>query len=814
MTVTNYKIYAIRPKAAVNLCTNPSFETGTNGWTTGGTNTIAQSSTVSRRGIYSCKCTYADNDLLASYAITITDTDHVAAIDLYIPSTYTGTQLTLTWTGFTSGVVVDGDADMTVTDQWQRIHCHINPDSGDLAGTVTLSETGTNGSATEFIYIDGVQIEADIAPTTYFDGSTEGNIIFGDVLENYWNAQENASTSTRTVNTRGGGELVDISDYCRRILLDGLGAPPVDNISIPVTGGGETYLYSNYGSRYFTIQVSFEGAQLGTIQSKRNSLWNLIRPDITGYAQPLVLRYQGFDDNGSIASEPVDIKCEYVSGLDRAPQQRYADFADITFRLSDTVLEQVGDNGSALALNDTLANADYIAYQDVDGVWHSMAGISGGGYYVKTIAQHPITKEIYIAGNFADASSDSDADYIAKWNGTAWEAVVSGFNGVVNRLAFDPSGNLYIGGTFTNQGDADGDYITMWDGSSLNSLGTGLQGGACEDFVLDSNGNLYAIGRFTTAGGVADTVYIAKWDGSVWTPLSTGLSDYALGIAVDKDDNIYVAGNFTNQGDANGDYIVKWTGLAWESLGTGANATMFSVAVDDAGNLYAGGNATTLGGVTVGYWGKWNGQKWEALGDGTNGSIRRIFIHNNLIYIGGSFDEAGDVSIADRIAVYIGNGIYSPLDINFPGSATVYSMILDNINKLYIGFDTSGAATVAGETSITNSSAETYPIIEITGPGTLQQLRNYNTGKGIFLSGLTLLSGEVVTLDLRPDYLTATSNFRGSIKNYLVGASNLDFPLIYDTNRIAVFMTGTDGNSAGTIKYKTRLHSLDAAQHE
>ncbi len=34
-------------------------------------------------------------------------------------------------------------------------------------------------------------------------------------------------------------------------------------------------------------------------------------------------------------------------------------------------------------------------------------------------------------------------------------------------------GNLYIGGSFTNQGDANGDYIVYWDGSSLNSMGTG-----------------------------------------------------------------------------------------------------------------------------------------------------------------------------------------------------------------------------------------------------------------------------------------------------------------------------------------------------
>ena len=60
--------------------------------------------------------------------------------------------------------------------------------------------------------------------------------------------------------------------------------------------------------------------------------------------------------------------------------------------------------------------------------------------------------------------------------------------------------------------------------------------------ALDSSGNLYAGGNFTLAGGVANTVRIAKWDGSVWTPLSTGLTDTVLDIAIDKNDNVYVAG--------------------------------------------------------------------------------------------------------------------------------------------------------------------------------------------------------------------------------------------------------------------------------
>ena len=816
MTITNYKIYAIKPKATTNLCTNPSFETGTTGWTTGGTNTIAKSAAQQRRGVYSLKCTYTDNDLLASYAIMLTDTDHVGAIDIYIPSTYTGTQLTLTWTGYTSGVVVSGLADMTIVDKWQRVHAHINPDSGDLAGTLTLSETGTNGSAAEFIYIDGVQIEADTTETTYLDGDMEGNILAEGVLEYYWTGQQHASTSVRTANTRAGGELVDISTYCKNILLEGLGVSPVDNISVPQTNGGEVYLYSNYQSRYFTLQTVFEGSHIGTIQAKRKALWDLIKPDVNAYPQPLVLRYQGFDENGSADSEPVDIKCEYVSGLDRSPQMRFAHFADITFRVSDTALEIDGDNGTSLDFNDTLANADYFVKRDTDGIWSAMAGVTGT---VFAIAQHPITKEIYIGGNFLNAGGDANADYLAKWDAAtgAWVSVVAGFTGTVFGLTFDPTGNLYIIGNFTNVGDANGDYIVKLgsDGTTLTSLGTGLNA-VGYSIVIDSSGNLYAGGNFTLAGGVANTTYIAKWDGSVWTPLSTGLNGFVQNIAIDENDNLYLVGFFTDAGDANGDYVVKWTGSAWVSLGSGANSTLYAVALDDTKNLYVGGLATSLGGVTVGYWGKWNGQKWEALGSGFNGSVRTITYKNNKLYVGGGFTMAGDIPLLDRVAVYIGNGVYQPLDINLPGTANVYKLLFDNLDNLYVGYDTSGSAETAGDDTITNGgTAATYPIITVTGPGLLRQIVNTTTGKGLYFNNLTLLAGEVITMDLRPDKLTMVSTFRGSIKSYVLKGSNLDFPLIPGENRIATFIDGTtDANTAATMKWREMIHSIDGAQYE
>lgn len=802
MTLELLKFWVINPTKTkdTNLCTNPSFESGTTGWTTGGTNTIATSVTEQRRGVYSCKCTYTDNDLLASYAITLTDTDHVASMDVYIPSDYEGTELTLTWTGFTSATIVAGKPDMTIRDKWQRVHCHINPDSGDLAGTLRLSETGTNGDATEFIYIDGVLIEARASETTYFDGDTDEYC--------YWSGQQNASTSIRRADSRNGGTLVDLEAYMHISSFIGFGMNPIAIAKTATAGGRSLYQRTNKLDREMIIIGEIIGNNYDDLQTNRKALLDLFKPDLVNGEQEVTIRYMATTSAGKQASEIVDVRCRMKSdGLIGHWSKPTQEPITLMFEAYDDLMRD-GNDAVSLDYNDTLADADYIVKRSPDGMWSAMAGMT---QLVRAIAQHPITKEIYIGGSGANIGGDADADYIAKWNGTAWEAVVAGCNSSVYDLEFDAAGNLYICGGFTDWGDANGDYIVKWDGSSLSSLGTGLNQ-SCFTLALDSSGNLYAGGQFTLAGGVANTANIAKWDGSVWTPLSTGLGNSVTDIVIDKNDNLYIVGLFTNAGDANGNYIVKWTGTAWESLGTGANALLNSAGLDDAGNLYVGGDATTLGGVTVGYCGRWNGQKWETLGSGVNNKVRRIFIKNNKIYLSGSFTTAGDVSLLDKIAVYTGNGVYQPLDINLPGVASVYDLLFDNLDNFYVGYNTSGDAETTGDDIVTNAGTTTRPKFTITGPGLLRQIVNTTNNKGVYFNDFTLQSGEIVTLDFEAQEFT--SNFRGNILSYILeGISTLDFTLEPGSNRIATFIVGTtDSNTTALMEWKVRYWSLDEAK--
>ena len=61
-------------------------------------------------------------------------------------------------------------------------------------------------------------------------------------------------------------------------------------------------------------------------------------------------------------------------------------------------------------------------------------------------------------------------------------------NSGVSALAVDGSGNLYAGGSFTTAGDIPANYIARWDGSAWSALGSGMNSGVLA-LVFDSSGN-------------------------------------------------------------------------------------------------------------------------------------------------------------------------------------------------------------------------------------------------------------------------------------------------------------------------------------
>ena len=129
------------------------------------------------------------------------------------------------------------------------------------------------------------------------------------------------------------------------------------------------------------------------------------------------------------------------------------------------------------------------------------------------------TGNLYAGGVF-DSAGGAAVNHVATWDGVAWSALGRGINNLydfdmgdkgVFALALDPAGNLYAAGDFDSAGGMSANFIARWDGSAWSALGSGfnLHAYCVNDIATDSAGNLYAGGNFVIAGGKV-SAYIAK----------------------------------------------------------------------------------------------------------------------------------------------------------------------------------------------------------------------------------------------------------------------------------------------------------------
>jgi hypothetical protein len=226
------------------------------------------------------------------------------------------------------------------------------------------------------------------------------------------------------------------------------------------------------------------------------------------------------------------------------------------------------------------------------------------------------------AGGWITTAGGVSVQNIAKWNGTNWSGLGSTMTAVhyfpsVSTLTVFDNGSgaaLYVGGLFQTIAGVTVNHLAKWNGSTWAALGSGFDniydpyGGATVTslavFDEGSGPRLFAMGDFTTAGGVA-AQGLARWSGSAWSPVGQGLfNPVASGVVASAvfDDSsgpaLYLGGQFISAPDSHDSFLAKWgcpfvnTGVTYCTTGTTSNGCVPTISASGSASATSGSGFT------------------------------------------------------------------------------------------------------------------------------------------------------------------------------------------------------------------------------
>ena len=690
------------------------------------------------------------------------------------------------------------------SDRWSRLWVTgFSTGSNDLRLYV---ETDEQVASARTFYVDGAQMERHPYPTTYCDGDQPGC---------RWNGVAHNGTSQRDQFTRAGGRWVQLSGEEREAqdlymtVAGGLGAAPIFQNVQPFSLAPGSYLQSTrLTPRVITLTFHAkhhvndrsEPVSLAALHQLRQLLIDVVKPDRTRLSEPVWFEY----DDGL----PLYFQARYEGGLEGDWDMRNQFVNSFPLRLlaASPLMVEDSQEVAVLDFQDQARVIEVIGR--INGTWNRMNYGIGGSVADLEIG----TKgELFAGGTFGLVNFDGRAispftvsQKVTYWDGEKWSPIGTGSSAgaVVNDVAIAPNGDIYVTGAFTTMGGVAANNIAKWNGSVWSALGTGLNSDGVH-ISIDARGNVYVGGQFTTAGGVTAN-YIARWDGSKWHGLGqfSGLNSDVNSITISPDGSyLYAGGSFSDQNSDPGSNLEKVTYYdvatdRFSAVGNGFNDTVLEVILSPAGVLYACGDFTLSGTTTINYIGKFEGGAWLPLGAGMNNSIFSFDIGTNGDIVAvGAFSQADNVAVRNiafwngsawsnfDVEIEAGGATITPLAAQYAANGDVYiaGLFQNNIQTLFSGINT-----------ITNTgSAETPPIIYISGPGRLRWIENQTTKKRLFFD-LALQQGEEVFIDFARGSVFSTA--RGDLFHAMLPGSDFhDFTLAPGENKLACFMVNDVG---------------------
>ncbi|MFA6046516.1 MAG: hypothetical protein WC718_16145 [Phycisphaerales bacterium] len=345
-----------------------------------------------------------------------------------------------------------------------------------------------------------------------------------------------------------------------------------------------------------------------------------------------------------------------------------------------------------------IPGSGYVARYDFDsGSWQSLgAGLNAGPNNAFGTSFTEMNGELYIAGFFQNAGGVSGTRSLARWNGTDFLPVDTGWvlpnaGGPVHAVwsctssDFLGSPKVFFGGSFEELNGLPAAHVAMWDGTTATKIVTSMptlvsSAGSINPLVTamtvfdDGQGGgkqLYIGGRFNSVDGVP-ALTVARWNGSTWSLVGTNLGNTIITAEVDCmkvwNDELYIGGTNLRVNGALAQ-VAKWNGTTWTAVGQNPTGRIWSLETFDDGSvekLYATGTPIS-GGINRFF--RLEGNTWTVVGGGVDAQGIKLLNYDNKLYVAGSFANAGGQA-AGRIAIRtscLGSGC-DP-DVNQDGNA-------------------------------------------------------------------------------------------------------------------------------------------------
>ncbi len=263
-----------------------------------------------------------------------------------------------------------------------------------------------------------------------------------------------------------------------------------------------------------------------------------------------------------------------------------------------------------------IGNPSY-ARQNCEPIWLPGSAMSGVSDWVYDLARMP-NGDLLAGGKFQIAGGVR-VNRIARFDGVRWHALGSGLNMEVYGVTVAPNGEVYVCGDFSMAGGVPAARVARWDGANWFALGSGIPGAifytspTCIEAL--PTGEIVVGGGFSQAGGVPAR-RVAVWNGASWRALGNGIygdgsSAFVNALCVLPDGSLLAGGS-------QHPYMSRWDGQQWTELGITFNrlGSVFDIERMSDGRVYVCSRGAGAG--YVGPLSMWNGTQWSSVAPQVN----------------------------------------------------------------------------------------------------------------------------------------------------------------------------------------------------